>query len=93
MSNNKKNPSDKLHERLNQNRVKLWFLMEGKRWLVTGVLIAIVFITLVTAGYLYSDAENSVRESDSVDTLFQGLLTAIITGVTIVVSLNQLVLS
>ncbi|MFW5735909.1 MAG: hypothetical protein ACOCXB_00990 [Halanaerobium sp.] len=89
----KKTPSDKLHQRLNQNRIKLWFLMGGKRWLVTGVLILIVFITLLTLGYLYPAVESSIRSSDSVDTLFQALLTAIISGVTIVVSLNQLVLS
>ncbi len=93
MKDNKNNTNDKLHQRLNQNRFKLWFFMEGKRWLVTGVLVIVVFITLVTVGYLYSDAEKAIRNSDSVDTLFQGLLTAIITGVTIVVSLNQLVLS
>jgi hypothetical protein len=93
MSNTKNNPSDKLGQRLNQNQLKLWFFMEGKRWVVTALLVIIVFITLVTLGYLYSDAEKAIRNSDSVDTLFQGLLTAIITGVTIVVSLNQLVLS
>lgn len=93
MSDTKNNPSDKLGQRLNQNQLKLWFFMEGKRWVVTALLVIIVFITLVTLGYLYSDAEKAIRNSDSVDTLFQGLLTAIITGVTIVVSLNQLVLS
>lgn len=88
-----KTPSDKLHERLNQNRIKLWFLMGGKRWLVTGVLITIVFIKLLALGYLYPAVESSIRSNDAVDTLFQALLTAIISGVTIVVSLNQLVLS
>ncbi len=93
MSGSKETPSDKLHERLNQNRFKLWFFMGGDRWLVTGVLLTIVFLILVTAGYLYPTVENSIRSSDSVDTLFQALLTAIISGTTIVVSLNQLVLS
>ncbi|MGM0421358.1 MAG: hypothetical protein ACQEQG_10220 [Bacillota bacterium] len=93
MAETKKTPSDKLHERLNQSRIKLWFLMGGRRWFVTGILIVIVFIALVTAGYLHPNVETSIRSSDSVDTLFQALLTAIITGVTIVVTLNQLVLS
>ena len=86
-------PSDRLHERLNQNRIKLWFLMGGKRWHVIGLMVTIVFITLVTVGYLYPAAESAIRSSDSVDTLFSAFLTAIITGVTVVVSLNQLVLS
>lgn len=86
-------PSDRLHERLNQNRIKLWFLMGGKRWHVTGLMVIIVFITLVTVGYIYPGVENAIRSSDSIDTLFSAFLTAIITGVTVVVSLNQLVLS
>lgn len=86
-------PSDLLRERADQSRLKLWFLLEADRWLVTGVLLAIVFGTLLAMGYLYPTAENAIRTSDSVDMLFQGLLTATITGVTLVLTLNQLVLS
>lgn len=93
MAGFKETPSNKSHERLNQNSMKLWFFMGGKRWLVTGLLVTIVFITLLIAGYLYPTVEISFRDNDSIDTLFQALLTAIISGVTIVVSLNQLVLS
>ncbi|MFW6269767.1 MAG: hypothetical protein ACOC4G_06765 [Bacillota bacterium] len=67
--------------------------MGGKRWIITGVLVTIVFIILVITGYLYPAVESSIRSSDSVDTLFQAFLTATISGVTIVVSLNQLILS
>jgi len=93
MSDFKETPDDRLYKRVNQSRLKLWFLMGGNRWLVTGILVMIVFITLLISGYLYTAADGAIRNSDSVDTLFQALLTSIITGVTIVVSLNQLVLS
>ncbi|MFB6146767.1 MAG: hypothetical protein ABEJ08_03690 [Halobacteriaceae archaeon] len=86
-------PSDLLRERAGQSRVKLWFLLEADRWLVTGILLAVVFLTFLGAGYLYPTAEAAIRTSDSVDTLFQGFLTATITGVTLVLTLNQLVLS
>ncbi|OKY77443.1 MAG: putative membrane protein [Candidatus Methanohalarchaeum thermophilum] len=86
-------PSDRLRKRLDQNRVKLWILMEGDRWLLTGILLVVVFLAIAVAGYLYPGTEAAIRASDSVDTLFQALLTATITGVTIVVTLNQLVLS
>jgi hypothetical protein len=86
-------PSDLLRERAEQSRLKLWILMEADRWLVTGILVGVVFSVLVGAGYLSPTAENAIRTSDSVDTLFQGLLTATITGVTLVLTLNQLVLS
>ncbi|TDO73399.1 hypothetical protein DFR79_13716 [Halanaerobium saccharolyticum] len=93
MAGIKETPGNKLHERLNQNSIKLWIFMGRNRLLVTGLLVIIVFITLLVAGSLYPAVENSIRSSDSIDTLFQALLTAIISGVTIVVSLNQLVLS
>jgi len=86
-------PSDLLRERADQSRLKLWVLLEADRWLVAGGLVALVFLVLVGAGYLYPAAENAIRTGDSVDTLFQGFLTATITGVTLVLTLNQLVLS
>lgn len=86
-------PGDLLRERAGESRAKLWLLLEADRWLVTGVLLAIVFLTLVGVGYLSPAAEHAIRTSDSVDTLFQGFLTATITGVTLVLTLNQLVLS
>jgi hypothetical protein len=86
-------PDDLLRERADQSRVKLWFLLEADRWLVTGVLLAVVLVGFIGAGYLYPAAESAVRTTDSVDTLFQGFLTATITGVTVVLTLNQLVLS
>lgn len=86
-------PSDRLRERAAQSRLKLWFFLEADRRLVVGILLGIVFGTLVGVGYLYPPAENAIRTSDSVDTLFQGLLTATITIVTLVLTINQLVLS
>jgi hypothetical protein len=86
-------PGDLLRERADQSRVKLWLLLEADRWLVTGVLLLVVFGTLLAVGYLSPAAESAVRTGDSVDTLFQGFLTATITGVTLVLTLNQLVLS
>ena len=93
MSDSGDAPSDRLRERAEQSRTKLWFLLEADRRLVTGLLLAVVFLTLLAAGYLYPTAEGAIRTSDSVDTLFQGFLTATITGVTLVLTLNQLVLS
>jgi len=86
-------PDDLLRERADQSRLKLWLLLEADRRLVTGVLVVIVFGTLAGVGYLAPTTENAIRTSDSVDTLFQALLTATITGVTLVLTLNQLVLS
>ncbi|MGM0398166.1 MAG: hypothetical protein ACQEQY_04160 [Halobacteriota archaeon] len=86
-------PDDLLRERAQQSKLKLWLLMEADRAVVTGLLVGFVFVVLVVAGYLYPSSVAAIQSSDSTDTLFQGLLTGTITSVTLVLTLNQLVLS
>ncbi|PSP56124.1 hypothetical protein BRC82_03045 [Halobacteriales archaeon QS_1_67_19] len=85
---------DTMRGRAGASRAKLWVLMEASRWVVSGVLLAGVFVALVAIGvYDPSPLQQAVASSDPVETLFQAYVTAIITGVTLVVTLNQLVLS
>jgi hypothetical protein len=86
-------PRDSLRERAGGSTAKLWLLLEADRWLVTGLLVAVVFGTLLALGVLLPGVAETVRSGDPIETLFQGLLTATITGVTLVLTLNQLVLS
>ena len=86
-------PDDTLRERADEGKWRLWLVMNADRRVVAGVLLLSVFLTLLIAGAAYPGAEVTLRETDSVDTMFQGLLTATITGVTLVLTLNQLVLS
>ncbi|WP_336359998.1 hypothetical protein [Haladaptatus sp. ZSTT2] len=94
MSNGSGEPSDTMRARVPENRAKLWFLMEANRWLVAGMLLAIFFFALVVLGALDpSLIRGTMANKDPTETLFQAFVTAIITGVTLVVTLNQLVLS
>jgi hypothetical protein len=93
MSRDGGGPGDRFRERAEPNRWKLWFLMNADRGLVTGLLVVLVFAVLAGAGILSPGAESAVRTSDSVGTLFQALVAATLTGVTLVLTLNQLVLS
>ncbi|WP_255195224.1 hypothetical protein [Halorarius litoreus] len=93
MTDDGEQPSDRLRERAETPRWKLWLLLEADRRVVTALLLLALFVTLQAAGTLYPTVEGAIRSSDSVDTLFQGFLTATITGVTLVLTLNQLVLS
>ncbi|MFB6147516.1 MAG: hypothetical protein ABEJ66_01395, partial [Candidatus Nanohaloarchaea archaeon] len=69
-------------------------LMDANRWIVAGVLLAIFFGAMAVAGLLDPiPLSQSVTASDPNEKLFQALVAAIITGVTLVVSLNQLGLS
>ncbi|WP_458186012.1 hypothetical protein [Haladaptatus sp. NG-WS-4] len=87
-------PGDTMRERVDESRLKLWVLMEANRWVVAGGVLVAFFLTLLVLGVLDpSPLQQYIGPSDPVDTLFQGLVGAIITGVTLVVTLNQLVLS
>ncbi|WP_227374755.1 hypothetical protein [Haladaptatus halobius] len=88
-------PGDTMRERVDESRVKLWVLMEANRWVVAGGILVAFFLALVVLGIGDpSPLEQYVGPGDDpVDTTFQGFIGAIITGVTLVVTLNQLVLS
>ena len=65
----------------------------NRRVLATGVLV-LVYAAVVVAGALDPvPLRLAVERSDPVETLFQALLTAVVTGVTLVVTVDQLVLS
>jgi len=86
-------PSDTLRGRATGSRLKLWLLLDADRRLVTALLVGVVFAATLAAALVAPGAAETVRSTDSIDTLFQALLTATITGVTLVLTLNQLVLS
>jgi hypothetical protein len=87
-------PDDTLRERAGTNRLKLWLLLDADRRLVAGVPLVLLGAALVVLGAVDpAPLRDAASSKDPVETLFQALTTAIITGVTLVVSLNQLVLS
>ncbi|AXG09586.1 hypothetical protein [Haloplanus rubicundus] len=86
-------PNDQLRARAAESRTKLWFYLEADRRLVVAGLVGAVLLALLVVGFLLPGAATKLRGTDAVETLFQGFLTATITGVTLVLTLNQLVLS
>lgn len=83
-----------MRERAAENRLKLWVLLNANRWRLTGATAAGIFVTLLLWGHLGSPSIRAVMAStDWVEMTFQALIGALITGTTLVVSINQLVLS
>ncbi len=83
-----------MRERGTTSRLKLAVYLQANRWLVAAVPLGIVFLSVVVLGTLDPrPLTAAVNASDPIETLGQGLLTSIITGVTLVVTINQLVLS
>ena len=87
-------PADTMRRRAGERTWKVSLLLgTGRRWL-TLAFVASFFVALVVLGWLDPvGLRESVAAKDPIETLFQALATAIVTGVTLVVAINQLVLS
>lgn len=73
---------------------KDWFLMRGNRLLVTGLLSVSLFVGFVLAVRLLSPPfSQQIAAADPVETLFAAMITVIVTGTTLVVTIGQLVLT
>ena len=86
--------ADTMRERAGENRAKLWLLLRADRLVVAGVLTAAVFVAFVAVAAAFSPAlTEKVAASDPIETLFTSMITAIVTGATLVVTIGQLVLT
>ena len=81
-------------ERVSGSRWKLWLLLQADRHALAAAILVGCFLALVGLSQV---APTSLRammaDGYPVETTFQALVTAIITGVTLVVTITQLVLS
>lgn len=83
-----------MRERAGESRVKIWLLLAANRWYVTAVLALAVFVAFVVSVTLLPPPIGpQLRSGDAIETMFSAMLGAIITGVTLVVTIGQLVLS
>jgi hypothetical protein len=86
-------PADRMRERSGRSTAVMYFLLDADRRLVTGIILAFVFLGIVAASFIIPDASVALRTDDPVETAFQAFIGATVTGVTVVLTLNQLVLS
>ena len=86
--------ADTMRERAGENRAKLWLLLRANRLVVAAVLTLAVFVAFVAvAAALSPSLAEKVGSSDPIETLFASMITAIVTGTTLVVTIGQLVLT
>ena len=87
-------PSDTMRGRIEASRWKTWLLLDAERWLVAAVLSLTVFASVVLASFLdVAPMRTVIREQTALWWVFSPLIGAIVTGVTLVVTFTQLVLS
>lgn len=78
----------------NGTRLGRWFLMDGSRPLLVGVLTLGVFVAFVAVvEWLSPSFAEQITDTDTIDTIFSAMITAIVTGATLVVTIGQLVLA
>lgn len=85
--------SDTLRGRTGESRIAHWFLLDANRWLLAAVLAVVTFATFVALGAVGPPLREAMGNGSPVQTAFQALIAAILTGITLIVSINQLVLS
>lgn len=80
--------------RSNESRIKLWATLNGNRLLITGLLAVGFFLSFVVVGqWFVPNFESSLYRSTMIEYLFSTMISAIITGTTLVVTITQLVIS
>ncbi len=71
-----------------------WLLLEGHRHAVTGALLTLTFLSIIALGSLWTfEMSQLLTETQAVQTILNSLLSGIILLVSIVVSINSIVLS
>ncbi len=86
--------AESIGERAGWSRVKRWILLDGNRHVITAILTGLVFLSIVALAWFRPGAlPSAMGAADPVETTFQALTTGVITGVTLVVTIGQLVLS
>ncbi|WP_224448872.1 hypothetical protein [Haloprofundus salilacus] len=87
-------PKDTMRGRVEESRWKLWFLMNANRWVVAGIVAFGIFATLVLLGYAQlAPIRRVISNYNALWWLFSPMVNSVVTGVTLVVTFNQLVLS
>ncbi|GAB7012055.1 hypothetical protein [Halolamina salina] len=85
--------SDSIRERADVSTAKLWLYMAADRRLVALGVAGALFLGVVVGGVLHPEPFPLLAEGDPVETLSQALVGSTVTGVTLVLTLSQLVLS
>ena len=85
---------DTMRERSNENSLKLVFLLSVDRFLLTGGLAVFVFGGFMLFSVAVDPSlQAEIRSTDTIETIFSTMISVIVTGATLVVTISQLVLS
>jgi len=93
MSSEEPGAAETMGGRSARSRATFWLVVEANRLVVAALLFAGLFAVLVAVGVAMPHMAGLLIRGDPVEATFEGLTGATVTGVTLVLTLNQLVLS
>lgn len=71
-----------------------WVVMRLNRWVFTAAILSVVFVSLVALSFAgLSPLQDLAEDADALQNIFSSMIGPIITGVTLVVTIGQVVLS
>lgn len=83
-----------MQERSSESRIKLWAALKADRLLITGLLALGFFVGFVVVGHLFvPNFDSTLRSNSMISYMFSTMISAIITGTTLVVTISQIVIS
>lgn len=86
--------SDTMRERIDESSLQLRILLETNRLVLAVALTAVIFVAFVVGTvFLSPPFSQQIQSEDTIETIFSTMLTVIVTGTTLVVTIGQLVLT
>ncbi|AHF98629.1 hypothetical protein HALLA_06960 [Halostagnicola larsenii XH-48] len=82
--------SDLVHERLRESPIKRWVVLDGNRYVLSAVFSTVVFLSCAAIGFA---GYVPVTDSEAATTLVAAIVGGTLPFITIVLAINQLVLS
>ena len=86
-------PADTMRKRTNESRAKMWVLISANRWTLAGALSVGMFLVLVLLEAFGPSSVQKLLATGAVGTVFSSVIIAIVTSVTLILTVAQLVLS
>ena len=83
-----------MRKRGGETRTKTWLVLDGSRLLVTAMLGLLIFGVFVFGGtFYYQYYLTDALTADTVETVFSTMISAIVTGVTLTLTISQIIIS
>lgn len=86
-------PADTMRERVGESRLKIWFLITANRWFVTVVFLLLAYVPLLLLHIFGPSSIRKLVTTTGATSLFGSVVIALVTSITLVLSIAQFVLS